>query len=334
MVWVSSGTRLGFGRQSSMASKATVSRFLGITNQGFEFPDKRVEAKKYPSFGVGRRPFGIFPGKITRPASFTIVPTTAEIFYYIFGIDSFTAGAPNTHVMYPVDAAELPFQTVGAYQGGSPAFLREFVGLAYDRVRATLSEGAELQLGCDVQAYDVESEEVVSPSPFTQPAGTGQRPYMFYDRNANVTVGGTYDYSLNTISGGRTWSRVRGFEWSLGNNLKVHHFSQAANSQKPGLITTGFPDFALTVELTPSGKLAADVDAVYDLLENETRGDLLIPFYRSATDRLDFVFSDCLFTEVPHSWREDGNEISVRAVAEPEEIRVVARDSIAAYNTL
>jgi hypothetical protein len=430
--YTSATGRLAFGRETSLGKFATPDRFFGITHQAVELPDVSVEPLPYNSFGsTGTAPAGgtvairkratVLQGRKERKRSITYLPTTAEPFYYAFGVDDFTPGSPNIHVMYPAAIAVPPSRTLAAANPGSPNFQRLFMGYVVDGLRVQLSEARELQVTEDymarvARAYDLPAPTLL-PSIATQASiRAGARPYMFYDRQANVTLGGTYDYSANSISGGRSIARVRSFDWSIRNQAKAHHFSNNGdrtqltgtvtvtngsavvtgvgttfttdlfagahvlfqqdagfslklytvqsvdsdtqitltanagsgsagagqwvsrmdtdNAQDPYQFTWGTPEFDLTLQVTPAGKTSADVDAVYDLIENGTKGDCLIPFWRGASDRLDFVFSQCIFAEGPHGWREDGNEITVDLRVVPEEIRVVARDTLGQYSLL
>lgn len=311
-------------------------RFLGISDQSIDFPDKRLENKKYRSAGFGRTGyFLVKPGKRTRPGSIPFIPTTAEFLFYGFGLDTFTAGVPNVHVLSPANLPLLPTFSLGAAFEGSPNFQRIFAGCMVDSLSLSLGEGNELRCTMDVQARKVFDEELASPSLFAQPAGSGQVPYMFYDRAANVTMMGTF--GTNTadppVTGGRTWARVVGFDATIRNSLSVRHFSQSTDAQDPNYYSS-YPDLDLRIEIVPAGKLSGDVDAVYDLLENETKGDILIPFQRTSTDKLYLLFTGGITAEAPHPFNEQGNEVSVSCRVDLEQYRIISRDSVAQYSTL
>lgn len=343
--YVSAISRLAFGREASFGAKpsafsggaggSSAARFLGITNQTIDPPDQDNDIKKYRSFGAGRRWFTTMVGRQEFRGTIPFVPTTGELFYYAFGIDSFTGGSPNVHVMYPeADTATLPSFTLANALLGSPNFLRCAVGCTIDSLSLSLNENAELNAVAEIIAKDVENEDDATPTLFTQPTGASQVPYMFYDRAANITIDGTYNYTTNAIAGGRSIARVKSFNWELRNNLDPKNFSQSTNAQKVFVILKKYPDFSLSMDVVPAGKKSGDTDAIYDLLVAGTQGDILIPFQRSASDRLDFVFDNARIKAAPHSLSDDGGEVSVPVTVECEEIRVVARDSIATYGGL
>lgn len=428
--YTSSTARLAFARETTLGRYVAPARFLGITHQAVDPPDVSVEPLPYNTFGTtavapaggtvaARRYQTILQGKKERKRSITFLPTTGEFFYYGFGVDDFSAGAPNTHVMYPAAIAVPPSMSMAYANPGSSDFQRFGLGMVTDTIRCQLSEARELQVTWDYMARTMRGHDIAAPTLVPSIATSdsirsGARPYMFYDRQANITLGGTYDFSANTMSGGRSVARVRGFDWNISNQAKGHWFSnngdrtaltgtvtvtngsaivtgagtafntdlyagahvifasdatvtvytvktvdsntqvtltvnaaaaaagagQVAtrmdtdNAQDPYQFTWGRPDFDLTIDITPAGKTSADTDAIYDLVENGTKGDVLIPFWRSSTDRLDFVFDNCLFVEGLHGWRDDGNEITVNLRVKPEETRVIARDNTAQYSTL
>lgn len=418
--WVGSQARLAFGRETTFGVRATPSRFLGITNSGWEGLDKTLNVNAYRNIGSGRRFFTTIAGRREYgPKTLNFLPTTGELFYYIFGTDSFTGGSPNVHLCFPVASATMPSMTLSSALEGSPNMQRTAVGTVVDGATFSLTEGGELTCAMDLTARDLIEWDVSSPTLLTQPAGTNQRPYMFYDRAASVSIMGTYDYSANTMSGARTIAQVKGFNCSIRSNLRPQYFSNSADTttltgtvsttngsatvtgtgtafdtqlyqgaririgtatattytvanvasstsltltenytataagqtayrvnaepQDPSAFTTGFPDFDLTIDIVPRGKrggspasgnTGTDTDALMDLLEDEIRGDILIPFQRSSTDRLDFVFDDCMIRRADHPIPEDGNEVVVRCEVQPSEFRVVVRDSIAAYSGL
>ena len=331
---------------------STSPRFIGIANQAIDLPDKTLDVRQYRSFGTGRKWFLNKPGRRERNGTISFLPTTAELFYYGFGAETFTADTPsagiNTHVLTPANVPRLPSMTLASSLSGDPDFMRVYTGVTVDSLSLTLSESAELTCAMDIKAKNlVDSSDsatlgwdVVSPTLFTQPTndGTGApMPYMFHDRAANVTVGGVYDYTGNTMtlgSNGSTIARVVGFSCSINNNLKTKYYTQSEDAQDPFNYLTSYPDFSLSMEIVPAGKIAGDVDALYHYLESEIQGDVLIPFQAAADRRLDFVFEDCFFRTAPHSLPDDGSEIVVSVDVAPEEFRIVARDGLTAYSGL
>lgn len=344
MAWISAASRLAYAREASWGTRPEAfggtggsgsanPRFIGITNQGIEFPDKELDVRQYRSFGHGRDFYLTHPGKVERAGALSFVPTNAEFLRYVFGQDTFTAGTPNVHVLSVLNSAVLPSFALGAALEGIPDFLRVFLGCIVDSCEFTLDENGELQLSVGYFCKDVVDEELVTPTLFTQPTNPfTDAPYMFYDAAATIKIGGAYDFGTNIYTGGRTIGAVKGFTCSIKNNLK-RNFA-FGGGQDVFRITPGYIDVDLSLQIQPSGKLSGDTDSIYDLLEDESRYDVIIPFQRSATDRLDLVFDDVIMRSAPHNWPEDGNEITVSTTFVPESIRAVSYDSLADYDTL
>ena len=330
--YVSSGSRIAFGRETTFGTKATTDRFLGITHAGQSLPDKQVEVKQYRSFGTGRRWYKNVAGRRTRPGTLDFLPTTGELFYYAFGTEVFNdngnpAAAPNDHTLTPANSANLPSMSLGVALEGNPDFLRTYTGVSVNSMNVSLTEAGELTTSMDILAKNVEDDDTASPTLFTQPtddeAATSQPcPYMFYDRAANVTFMGD------------TIARVKGFNWSIQNNLKAMYFSQSSNAQDPFTFLTSYPDFELTIDIVPAGKISGDTDALYYFLENETIGDITIPFQRDTNDTLAFTFDDCAITTAPHNLPEDGGEVTVSVTLRPETVQVDVTDQLTAYASM
>lgn len=366
---MSSQSRIAVGHESTPGTAVTPDRFLGITNSSVSLPDLEQNLSEHNSIGTGRRRFSITElEKSYGPATIDFLPTTGEFFWPAFGTETFEDSAnlgisSNVHTLQVDDkgttptgnspsttanATELPTMTMGVLlEGGTNDFRRDFVGTTVDSVSVSLSESDELSVSMDFRAHDVEKEGQSSPSAFSQPTSDDSGnsppiPYEYYDRSANVHLGGTFSYSSPDYtssdlgySGGRTWANVKSFDWSLDNNLSPLYFTRSTDGQKVAKFVTGNPNFSLNMELVPDSNLSGqDSDAVYDMLENGTTGDILIPFQRSDGDELHFVFEDAHIRSAPHELNEEGNEVSVSVEAAPEEIRVIAIDSIGQYSNL
>lgn len=383
MVWVSSQSRIAYAREpndqtnvqttafgGSASTGSESPLFLGITNQGFEMPDKTLEIRQYRSFGAGRR---FQKNQVARnqygPTSISFLPTTAAIFYYAFGTEyvNESSSPPTIHTLAPDDKntdptgagttnsqeQKLPSLNLSFYLE-DPDWQRVWTGGRVNSLNWTLNEQGELSCSMDFVAMDVKEADTDdptagSPSPeFSQPQSDNQHsdpePYMFFDRDAEIDVMGNYSLGSNSIdTTGQKIASVKSFNCSMSNNNNVIWYTRSSNAQKPGVIVSGAPDFSLTLEVVPDESIADktdsagnDLESFYHYLLNESAGDVYIPFKRdgSASDRLDFVFKDCYFRSAPHSPDESGNEISVSVEAVPETMRVVSYDEIAPYDTL
>lgn len=349
--YISAGSRVAFGREATFGTKPASfggsggnanPQFFGITNQDIDFPDLELDIKQYRSFGAGRSFFTQKAGRRSFKGSLPIVLTNAKLLYYVFGAETFVSGSPNIHSFDPVEGAVMPSLTWGGIllaQSASPDFMRSFVGTVFDGCSFSAPETGELTLSIDTMSTDVEDEQTASPTKWAQPAGSGEVPYMFYDRDANISVGGTYDFTsayanpyANRYTGSRTWSRVRTFSFGLRQNLKEQYYYRATSAQNPQSFITGFPEFDLSLQLVPTGKLAADTDSIYDLLMAEGKFDVLVPFKRSATDRIDFAFKNCMVKSAKHGLTSDGNETTVDVAFSPETFRAVAYDTLGQFS--
>lgn len=335
---------------------STAPRMIGIMNQAIDLPDKEVDVHQYRNLGSGRRYFDNKPGQRTRSGTLSFLPSTPEMLLYAFAgrADSTTpfegysatslGGAPTTyrHVFKPANVAKLASFSVGATLPGAPDFQRIFTGCQIDSLSLSLAETGELSATLEYMAKAVVNEEQASPTLFTQPLtdafsspySSTPTPYMFYDRAANINYGGSYNYSTNTYSGGRTLARVKTFDISFNNNLKPLWFTQSSNAQDVFDFVVSYPDFALTIDVVPAGKLAADTDALYDLLEAETQFDVVIPFQRPNGDTLNFIFDNCRIKTAPHGIPDDGGEVTVTLDVTVDELRIVATDRVADYTVL
>lgn len=343
MAWISAASRIAYAREASWGTRpeafggaggsgSVTPRFIGITNQGIEWPDKDLDVKSYRSFGQ-RDIYLNKAGKRERSGTLPFTPTSAEFLRYVFGQDGFTGGSPNVHILSLLNSATLPSFAFGSILEGSPNFRRIFLGCLVDSCEFSIDETGELQTSISYMCKDVVDEEQSSPTLFTQPTNPfTDAPYMFYDAGSSIKIGGSYDFVGNSYTGGRTIGMVKGFSFSVKNNLK-RNFA-FGGGQDVYRITPGYADFDLTMQIQPSGKLSGDTDSIYDLLEAETKFDVLIPFLRSANDKLDFVFDDVIMKSAPHNWPEDGNEITVSTTFVPESVRAVAYDSLADYDSL
>lgn len=361
--YISTGSRIAFGREATFGTKPAAfggsggnanPQFFGITNQDIDFPDLELDIKQYRSFGAGRAYHSQVKGRRVFNGSLPLVLTNARLLYYIMGAETFTAAVgagPKIHKMFPVEGAVMPSLTWGGIltgQSGSPDFMRSFVGTVFDGCSFSAPETGELTLSIDTKSIDVEDEQTVTPSLWTQPAGSGETPYMFYDRDAHIRVAGTYDFTSayssadpytysNRYTGSREWMRVKSFNFGIRNNLKEQYVYRSSNAQNPLEFITGFPEFDLTIQVVPTGKLSGDesatADSVYDLLMAEGKFDVLVPFRKSNTDRLDFAFRQCMVKSAKHGLNTDGNEVNVDVVLSPETFHAISYDNLGQYAT-
>lgn len=344
--YISAGSRLGFAGEVTFGTKVTPDSFFGLTNQDIELPDVELDVRQFRSFGFGRRWAAQVPGRRTYKGGLPITLTNAEMLYYAFGSETFVAdggGGYNIHVLDPTETAVMPSFTWGAGlvgQEDTNDFLRNWVGTVISGAAYTAGESGELTVDFDTFSIDVEDEQTDSPTLFSQPSGAGEIPYMFYDRNANIRVAGVYDFSsvytaagayVDRYTGARAWSRIKSFNFSVNHNLKEQYYYRSTSAQNPAEFITSNPDFDLTLQLVPAGKLAADDDAVYDLLVGETAFDVLIPFRRTDTDRLDFACDNCIVKSAKHGLSTEGNEVMVEVILAPETIRAIAYNTAGTY---
>lgn len=359
-------TKIAYGKESGLGGAATVNKSLGILNSGISLPDKTADVKQFRSFGAGRRWHKSVVGRYEFQGSIPFLPTNGETFYYAFGADSVIdasgAGTPHyVHRMYPANKAALPSMSVTAEIGGglddtfgtltdsgNARFRRTYKGVTVNSMSWSLAEAGELACSMDVVAQDITADDTDPGTDLNVDPEAGS-PYMFYDRAAKIQLAGSYTApaqgALQTETAptwadgthGREVARVRNFNFSIANNLKpMYVFNQGgAASRKPYAFVPSYPNFSLNLEITPShflGSQKATEDVVYDLIRNDVRGDIRIPFQKDAnTDRMEFVFYGCRFQSAPHALPDDGAEITVPVAAIPENFAVFVWDNKAAY---
>lgn len=378
-------SKIAIAKEATFGGSAGTARSLGVIPGGVQLPDKTVDNKQYRALGAGRRFNSSKPGRYEFQGSIPFLPVDGTSMYYAFGADDCIADSATPtryiHRLYPGNHATLPSFTMTAEMGGGltspfggtavdsnvPRFRRTFKGVSVNSMSFSLAETGELSASMDVFAKDIENDET-DPGADLVPQLPAKDPYMFYDRQAAISVGGTYDaaglkagtgyidttkeatpYSNTTTSQtidgvartdiGRTLARVRNFNFSISNNLKPMYVlgSGGVASQKPYAFIPSYPSFSLNLEVTPSDfkySTRASQDVVYDLLNNDIRGDIRIPFQRGSgnSDRIEFVFFGCRFQAAPHSIPDDGAELNVPIAAVPENFAVMVWDTTGDYD--
>lgn len=312
-----------------------LTKVLGITNQDAEFPDKTVDVKQYATYGTGRRYRRNMPGRRIRDGTLNITPTSGEFLYYVLGRDSLS-GSTHTLTTGPLangslTRAILPSFSLAATMfddAASRTFQRVFLGTAIDQATFKVEETGELAADLRLKSLDVEDHDTTTPavpSISLPTTGLSSRPYMWYD--STVTV-----YGVEA-------ARVQSMEASVNNKLNAKYYLTTGTGQDPFEYTTGLPEFSFRCDFVPAGFRNAHVDsssrreAVYQLLEDETTGDVTVRLRRQAApeDSITFTFTDCLFREAKHSWRRDGNESVVPVELTPRDVSVTVVDSAGQY---
>lgn len=313
----------------------TLTKVLGITNADTEFPDKTLEVKQYATYGSGRRFRRNMPGKRSRDGTLPITLTSGELLYYTFGHESF-AGSTHTLNTGPLASGALtraimPTMTLVADMfddANTRPFQRAFLGTAIDQATIKVEETGELLGDFRIKSLDVDDEANLTPtvpSISLPTTGLSSRPYMWYD--STVTV-----YGVEA-------ARVQSFEVMVNNKLNPKYYLTTGTGQNPFEYTTGLPDFTFRCDFVPAGFRNSHLDAssrreaVYQLLEDETTGDVTVKLQRQATpeDSITFTMADCLFKEAKHSFRRDGNETVVPVELQPRDVTVTVKDSTGQY---
>lgn len=375
-VYVSGATRLGFGRENNFSQLVQPTRFLGLTNQGLDFPDRVEDIRQFRTFGFGPQYFTSRFGARDHQSSLTFVPTTAEMFYYVMGQDTKVAGSgpggfSDPHIMEPVEAAYLPSMSLWGAMVGAPNFTRYFPGLVIGGFQASLSEGQELTLSIDVMARggfaDLTPTAPLTPAGRLTDDGSGNppTPYMFYDRDALISVMGSYDPTNHALTGGRPIATVKSFNFTHARGLHpIRTFVAASlpvggqvmpdnpaslwvagqmpdDPRHPLVFVTAGAETTLSMDVVPRGTSASvggGRDAIIDMIQNETTGDILIPFKRfradGSFDTLDFVFEDCKIQRGNHPWADDRGETVVSVNVIVNRFRIYAKDKIQNYGTV
>lgn len=275
-----------------------------------------------------------------------------------------TAGmtAPFTHRLMPLgcdypsgqspptNVTSMPSMTLGVtLERASNNFQRIFAGGTVNSLSMSVAEGGELTCAYEMiyKGHINTSNQIAdagtyghygraSATMFTQvnpqdETGTDDDtavPYMYYDRDSSISIGAN------------NFARVKAFTCSIRNNLKPHYFlgSDTTASKEVGLITTGYPDFDLSMTIVPDGHKSA-ADALYEVLEGvasdaspatytaPTTFNVSLPFKRGTNDELTLTFSDCMLRSAPHSLPADGAEINVTASIQPRRVTATVKDS-------
>lgn len=331
---ISAHSRISFAREGSLGENpaayggtngSTSARFLGITNQTVPLPDKDVDYQQYRSFGTGRDPAYITtqPGQETRQASIPYIPTSGETFFYALGADAASGTSPTTHTITPVEGALPPSLSLRCdlIRDTDENFRRTFSGCVINNLSCSLSNDSELQVTADIFAQTTQDHDADVTDANLEATATSlaspesKEPYMFFDFASNISINGN------------TYARVNNFDWSINNNISPHHFLQSSNAREPFTFLNSYPTYSLSLEIVPAGHLSADADAVYYLLEGETEFNVSIPLQRSASDTLQFDFTNCRVTSAPHDLNEDGGTVSTTVDCTFEDMTVTSKDS-------
>lgn len=284
-----------------------------------------------------------------------MLPTNGEMLYFLFGQDSSTGGPTFTHTLSTATVSVLPSFSMGVFLDTQDVndFYRVAKGCQLNSASFTLSEGGELEMSMDIKARGIEAHTNANFSP--DPAFVGSQfttdgvntppiPYLFYDRDANISISAPYS---------RTLARVKSCSWTINNNLKAMYYIQAPttptgstqySAQDMFNALTSNASFDLSITVVPAGHVnGTGSDAIYDILDpapgtspEEQRFDVVIPFKRggSASDTMVWTFKNCMMSNAPHSLPEDGGPIEVSVTLVPEEITCVVVDTLGNYATL
>lgn len=355
--YISANTKLGFGPEASFGvrSPAAISPYAGLKSLGkfsadVSFPDAKMEAKKYYTFGIGRTGWKrVQAGKIDREGKLPIIPEGGDALAYAFGADVVSGAGPYTHDLTPANRAILPSLTLVALMrddANQRNFQRAFVGTVIEEANFTVSKEEELRcelgiLSKSVKDYDLHMDSSdaahtpINPS-FNGFTDTTGRPYMWYD--SQVTLGG------------KRVARVESVEMGIANNHSTKRYLVDAGAgepfagREPFEFLTGRPDFEFQMDFVPAGNLETDVGAynfstgpdssvresIYNLLGTETYVNVSVKLKKpgSPEDSIQFDFLDCLISEANHDWSIEGNEVSVPVTVEPRAMTMRVIDPV------
>jgi len=366
--WIGAYGRVGIGREQrgvaypppAVATHAM--EFVGITQRGFSMPDEQIEWKDYRVFTTthGRETFKRVPAKITRPYNLPFLPVNPKFLYYPTGNYRFLPGVgaidgKNLHVFELQNHPSLPTFTYGGFFEGTARFQRRFRGCVVNNQGLTISEGNELQctwggFGARVLDHDIEEIEdtavINDPTPTLNTDPEASAPYMFYDTDANIGIAGAYDlqnFEWGFGVQGRHIARVKSVNMSHNNGLKTQHFYSTGaeggggigpqGAREPFFYSAGASQRSISMNIVPTAHMKSlGGDVVYDLLANDVKGDIVIPFRRYTEagvfiDSIDIVFLGAGISRAPHDRPDDGNEVPVSVEFEAERILFVCENS-------
>lgn len=351
--YVSSNAQLFYAREGTYGTRPTAFggsgggstvKVFGLTTEAIDFPDKKLEVKKYRDFGAGRTFKRLQAGARSRDGSIPIVLTSGEIISYAMGFDDFTTG---THTLRTntkgtanggvslaknLGRAILPSFSWSATMfddASARTFQRVFLGSVIDNASFEVSETSELMARLSIKSQKVDDDiSGAIGGSHTAISATlpDSRPYLWYD--STVTVFGT------------TLGRPQSFSTGISNKLKTKYYLTQGTGQDPAEYLTSYPDFNFKMDFVPAGFTQAHgSESVYHLIENaastlfETRGDVSVTLARAGdvSDTIQFNLYDCMFSEAPHSWGAEGNEMVVPCTIEPRELEVVVKDGATTY---
>jgi hypothetical protein len=361
--WIGANSRFGIGREQRdvayppPAVAPYAMEFIGITHKGFTMPDAKVEWGDYrvATTNHGRESFRRWPKKITRPGTLPFVPVNPRFLYYPTGKYTFKAGTgphgKNQHIFEVQNGGSLPSFTAGFFLQGTVPFQRRFRGCVVQSQQLNIREGAELEaswqyFGGRVLDHDIDAvsgtQQLNDPTPFGSNDPLKVRPYMFYDTDADVGVAGAFDevsYTWGFGANGRRIARVKSAQIGLQTGVRAQHFYGSGaiprDAQEPFAYTSGNASRSLSMTIVPTAHKknlgGARADAVYDLLNGQIKGDVILPFRRFSEggqfiDSIDIVLLGAGIADANVERPDDGNEVTEPISFEAERILFVAEN--------
>lgn len=347
MPWLSADSLLSFAKETTPGtviarSGSNYNNVFGIASRDVALPDRQIQAKPLPSYGVGRRYAQVVKGPFTYSGSIPFTPLNGTPIYWAMGKDTYSTGV---HTVTTRDQFGLPTVSLLSLlrthsDTTTPPFQRVFPGTACASLGLSAQVGGELQAEASIMSFkpvdydtvDTTAEQYSTSGVTFTPAVTGAsavRPYQWFD------VATASDVTIGSV----TIARLEEFSLRIDNRLTPKHYFGA--NAEPTEYITRIPQFSFSARMVPNhhgsssgGSSDATRDALYKILMDAGTVDMSIKLSRGASDYIKIIIDDALLTQAPHSMRGDGEEVVASFQIQPRDISFEINDDVdASYST-
>lgn len=336
MPWISANSVLSFGKETTVGSVvartgSNYQNVFGITNRDVQLPDRQIQARALPSFGVGRKYAQVVKGTFGYSGSIPFLPLNGLPIYWALGTDTYDSPS-GVHTVTTRDSFGLPSASLLSLlkthnDAVTPPFQRVFPGTMCSSFSLSAQAGGDLQAEASIMSFkpvdwdtvDTTAETHV-PSSFT-PSVTAVRPYQWFD------VPSASDITIGSVTVGR----LEEFNLRIDNRLQAKHYFGA--NQEPTEYITRMPQFSFGGRMTPNSVIGS-TDALYKTLMDAAAVNFSLKLTRGTNDYIKIIVEDAMLTQAAHPMRADGEEVVASFQLQPRNIKFEINDSIDAnYNT-
>lgn len=287
--FVSHGTLLGYGLESTWGTLASATVFMEFTSQTFK---KNIEKEKVETLGTGRNAIRIIPKNIS------VEGTLAWNLHPVDGIDILKQAMMGT-VTSAISTATAYTHT---FTAGDLSTITE-QGLSFDVKPSSDTTTAFQFLGCRVNTYKISAavnEVVKAEATFV---GKDATSTAFLTTTASYSPVNPLVFHQGTFTVDGTTETIIGFEMTIENNLVTDNTARSLGSQ----LLTALPPARRNVTMTITQRF--DTTTAYDRFISNSQAAIALIFDTGQT-----VGSDVL----TYSMRVDLKKVHYNSGGPPE----------------